>query len=343
MRKNQEDKAYIIEKKFVATIRDKMNALSHAQFLKERGGKSKDKPRKYSQLSSSERQRIRRAKTQGLHNEIHLLLCACGFTPHIRNPNLSRATPEENLAIRFDFDGIIHRPESHFLSDPYRNAKHSFWQSAQQIDETSCPLFQHSDYNLNNSPVWQELSKFTNYQKISSRIITQLQKNNIPPSVVTTMNYYDFIDAIAENYKETRSRPFESTRSQNLKMFAYCYGHDFFQIMTSLHYEANAIRKMLRQMRNGSCPEIFDLHHKTNITNFRELKNPEEINSFPNMLLTFIHPHHRSLHFGKGYDIDKNIVFFGGYDPNYQIYRNPQKEQQYMRKIGKLINNAKSH
>lgn len=342
MSKAQNDKRLSVERRLVAAIRDKMDALSHAQFLKDRGGKSKNKPRRYSQLSSADRQRLRHTKTQFLRNEIHLLLCANGFKPHTRDPNISKATVEESLAIRFDFDGIIHRPDNGQLSDPYRNAKQSFWQATQQTGAVPWVQHQYSSYNLNASPVWQKLSKFSNFRKLTSKIIAQLQKNHIPPSAVQTMNYYDFVDAISESCKATRSRPFESTRSKNLKMFAHCYGDEFFRIMTSLRYDTGSVNKMLRQMRNGISPEILDFHHKTNVTNFRELEKPEEINLFPNMLLTFVHPHHRSLHFGKGYDVNKDLVFFGGYDPLFQIRRDPERERQYLIKTGQLAKDAKS-
>lgn len=342
MSKAQNDRRYKVEKKLVAAIRDKMDALAHAQFLKDRDGKSKNPSHKYSHLSSADRARIRRSKIQYLRNEIHLILCANGFTPHVRDSRIPKATVAENLAIRFDFDGIIHRPESGQLSDPYRSAKQAYLETIQQEGAVSEPEYPFKSYCLSTSPVWQGLSRFANFRRLNSKIIAQLQKKRIPPSAVQTMNYYDFVDAISESCKESRARPFEGARSKNLKMFASCYGDEFFRIMTSLRYEASAVHKMLRQMRNGTTPEIIDLHHKTNVTNFRELEKPEEINLFPNMLLTFIHPHHRSLHFDKGYDIDKNLVFFGGYDPLFQIRRDPEKERQYLLKTGQLAKNAKT-
>ncbi len=48
------------------------------------------------------------------------------------------------------------------------------------------------------------------------------------------------------------------------------------------------------------------------------------------MLLTFVEPHHRVLHFGKGYDVRPGLVFFGGYDPLYQIRRSPERERTYL-------------
>lgn len=343
MSKAQNDKRLSTERVLVAAIRNKMDALANAQFFKKRSNSAKSRNRgEYQKLSSAEKRLARRIKAQQLKTEIHLLLQANGFKPHIRDPQIPRATTEESLAIRFDFDGIIHRPNSALHSAPYINAKQICQETLNNGDTMLFPKYKPEDYKLNTSPVWQKLKLFDNFRQTRKKIINSLIQNHIPPEAVPTMNYYDFVDTLHDAFKRTNSRPFEGSRSQNLKMFAHCYGKEFAEIMISLHYKPDAVRQMLQQMSKGSSPNILDLHHKTNVTNFRELEHPEKINTFSNMLLTFIHPHHRSLHFDKGYDINKDIVFFGGYDPAYQIRRNPQKERQYLISQGRLPKNAKT-
>ncbi len=343
MSKAQNDKRLSTERILVAAIRNKMDALTNAQFFKNRSNSAKSRGRgEYRKLSSAEKRLVRRIKTQQLKTEIHLLLQANGFKPHIRDPQIPRATTEESLAIRFDFDGILHRPDVSSLSAPYVNARQTYQEALNNNESPLPPEYAPEDYRLNTSPVWQKLKLFDNFRQTRKKIVYSLMQNRIPPEAVRTMNYYDFIDALTDACKKTDTRPFEGSRSQNLKMFAHCYGEEFTQIMLSLRYKPDAVRQMLQQMRKGKTPNILDLHHKTNVTNFRELECPEQINSFPNMLLTFIHPHHRSLHFDKGYDIDKGIVFFGGYDPAYQIRRNPHRERQYLIAKGRLPKDAKT-
>lgn len=343
MSKAQNDKRLSTERVLVAAIRNKMDALANAQFFKNRSNSAKSRNRgEYQKLSSAEKRLVRRIKVQQLKTEIHLLLYANGFRPHIRDPQIPRATTEESLAIRFDFDGILHRPDSTLLSAPYANARQIYQEALNNGDTPLPPEYNPGDYRLDDSPVWRKLKLFDNFRQTRKKIINSLVHNRIPPEAVPTMNYYDFVDTLTDACKRTNTRPFEGSRSQNLKMFAHCYGEEFTQIMLSLRYKPDAVQQMLQQMRKGSSPNILDLHHKTNVTNFRELEHPEKINAFPNMLLTFIHPHHRSLHFDKGYDIDKDIVFFGGYDPAYQIRRNPEKERQYLISKGRLPKNAKT-
>ena len=83
-------------------------------------------------------------------------------------------------------------------------------------------------------------------------------------------------------------------------------------------------------MRNGCGDPILNFHHYHNIFRCQEMDDPSKVNAFSNTVLTFVHPHHRTFHFGNGYDIPDDVVFFGGYDPIYQIKRNPERERQYL-------------
>ncbi len=345
MSRASSNKQYLSEKRFVASISDKMEAFSHALFVKRASTLIDGRPpKKYQGVSKAEIRKLRRHKAEDVKKEIDSLLRSVGLTPHIHNPEIPLASREQRLAVHFDFYGSSPRNKETFeLSESYLAAKQkNLNKLAQREGIAVFRLYEIEEYRLNDSPVWQELRKFPNFKKMGSKIVNQLQKNNIPPEIVPTMNYYDFVDAMLMHAKETKQKPFEGSRSKNLKMFAACYGEEFSKIMVSLHYKQKHVTQMLDQMRTGKCPNIFDLHHKHNITFMNELDKPEEINKFPNMLLTFIHPHHRSLHFQRSYEVDKDVIFFGGYHAAYQIRRDIQRENTYLKKTGQLKTDAKT-
>ncbi len=344
MKKSALDQRLLTERKVVAAIRDKMDALAHAQFLKrKKPSNPEQKKDRYNGLSKTELRKLRKTKADYLKSEIDLLLRSLGLQPHQHDPAIPKASADESMMIRFDFDGIMHRPRMTDFSESYlRHRQLNVENKIFEEDSIETP-FSSSDYNLNDSPAWNKMKNFANFRQLRKRICRQLAGNNIPPSIISDMNYYDFVDIIIDIAKKSNNRPFEASRSKHLKMFAACYGQQFTEIMTALRVKPQITQSILTNMRKGCCGELLDLHHIKNVTNFHEMENPYEINNFSNMVLTFIHPHHRSLHFGKGYDIDENIVFFGGYDPAFQIRRNPQREMEYLQSLGFGKKNGKSY
>jgi len=342
MKKSILDKRLLTERRVVAAIRDKMDALAHAQFLKKRKSPNQDQKKGCDNgLSKTELRKLRKSKANYLKSEIDLLLRSLGLTPHQHDSSIPKATAEESLMIRFDFDGIMHRPRTGDFSESYLRHKQLNVENFIYEDDALVSFFSATDYQLSDSPAWNKMKKFANFRQLRKRICRQLAESNIPPSIVSEMNYYDFVDIIIDISKKSGSRPFESSRSKHLKMFAACYGQEFTEIMTALRVKPQVTRSILSNMRKGICGELLDLHHKTNVTNFHELENPYTINDFSNMLLTFIHPHHRSLHFGNGYDINQDIIFFGGYDPAFQIVRDPQREMTYLQTLGQGRKNGR--
>ncbi len=344
MKKSALDQLLLTERKIVAAIRDKMDALAHAQFLKKRKRPNQDEKRsRYDELSKTEKRKLRKTKADHLRAEIDLLLRSLGLVPHQHHISIPKAAPDESLMIRFDFDGIMHRPRTTDFSESYLRYRQLNVENMIFEDDAITTPFSFVDYNLTDSPAWNKMKNFTNFRQLRKRICKQLAENNIPPSIVSDMNYYDFVDVIIDIAKKSNARPFESTRSKHLKMFAACYGQQFTEIMKALRVKPQITNDILANMRKGCCSELLDLHHKVNVTNCHEMDNFYEVNGFPNVLVTFIHPHHRSLHFGKGYDIDKNIIFFGGYHPAFQIRRDPQRELEYLQSLGQKKNNGKSY
>ena len=342
----------VAERRLVAAIRDKLNALANAQLKQDRQiGKNKDKVG--NEYTSAGRKRTKPKSISHLKNEIHLFLAAVNIHPHFPEKEVPPATREESWLIRLDWDGQFRKPADNDYSEAYAQARQIAGEHRHQSDNAPAPLlYRPQDYRLEHSPVWRFMRQFDSYAGNRRHICEQLSAQNIPPSVVSRMNFFDFSEVLYNWSKSRQQRPFEPARSRNFKMFEACYGEDFAKIMTMLRYKPEYIAEVREKMRRGSCdgtvtadstPEdlskkighdggdgMFNFHHKTNVSRFKELDEPQRINDFSNMLLTFVHPHHRVLHFGQGYDVPSDLVFFGGYDKLYQIRRNPERERQYL-------------
>lgn len=91
-----------IERKLVATIRDKLDAISNAQLkiIKDNPpGPDESKP------SRTSRKSVERLKT-----EVALLLKSTGLRPFVPTPGIPDATKEEKLICRLDFDAYFSFP-----------------------------------------------------------------------------------------------------------------------------------------------------------------------------------------------------------------------------------------
>ncbi len=327
------------EKHFVAALRYKLDALANAQ-LKE--------DRQASKILKSAAKRVKKTKPQSishLKSEIHLLLSASNIQPHRPRQNVPLATREESWLIRLDWDGKFHQPADTDFSEAYARERQIYMEQL-ALDDTqmSFPLYQPQAYELHTSPTWLFMRRFQNYANSAKYICEQLSRQNISPETVQKMNFFDFSNVLYNWMKENNRQPFESARSRNIKMFEACYGNEFAEIMELLDYKPEYISRMRQKMRNGNTDPMINFHHNINVSRFKELDEPHKINRFSNMLLTFVQPHHRILHFGNGYEAPRDIVFFGGFDPLYQIRRNPERERQYLQTqklAAKAIKDAK--
>lgn len=347
----------VAERRLVAAIRDKLNALANAQLKQDRQlGKNKDKVG--NEYTSAVRKRTKPKSISHLKNEIHLFLASVNIHPHFPEKEVPLASREESWLIRLDWDGQFRKPADTDYSEAYVQARQIAGEQRNQADGAAVHFpsqYLPQDYHLEHSPIWQFMRRFDSYAANRRHICEQLSVQNIPPTVVRSMNFFDFSEVLYNWSKSRQKRPFEPARSRNFKMFEACYGEDFARIMTMLRYKPEYIAEVREKMRRGSCdgiitadntPEdlnnsrpknghdgcdgMFNFHHKINVSRFKELDEPQSINDFSNMLLTFVHPHHRVLHFGQGYDVPSDLVFFGGYDKLYQIKRNPERERQYL-------------
>ncbi len=357
----------VAERRLVATIRDKLEALANAQLKQDRQiGKNKNKIGH--EYTAAPQKRTKPRSVSHLKNEIHLFLASVNIHPHFAEKEIPLATREESWLIRLDWDGQFRKPADEDFSEAYAQARQIASEQYNQSDDAQAAhIFQPQNYHLEHSPTWRFMRQFDNYAANRRRICEQLSVQQIPPAVVKNMNFFDFSEVLYNWSKRNRQRPFEPTRSRNFKMFEACYGDDFAKVLSLLRYKPEYINEVREKMRHGTCegiilsdntPEdinnprpksehiicdgMFNFHHKTNVCRFKELDEPHRINDFSNMLLTFVHPHHRVLHFGQGYDVSSELVFFGGYDKLYQIKRNPERERQYAQsKILTAARNAK--
>lgn len=330
---------YNTERHLVDAIRDKLGALANAQ-LKQDLPIGKNKNKKGNEYAETKRKRTKPKSIAYLKAEIHLFLASVNIHPHKNEKYIPLANREESWLIRFDWDGSFRRPADEDYSEAYARARQIAGENTNRQNPSPQLQYMASDYQLELSPAWRFMKHFQNYAANRRRICRQLAAQNIPPRTVAQMNFFDFSEVMYNWSKANRVHPFESARSRNFKMFEAVYGDDFARVMTLLHYTPQYISQTREKMRRGSCDELLNFHHKTNVSHYKELNDGSKINEFSNMLLTFVQPHHRALHFGNGYDVNPELVFFGGYDPLYQIKRDPERERLYQQ--GKLRPAAKN-
>lgn len=318
------------EIRFASAIRDKLNALSNAQ-LKENNFSSKSKdyfsePKKNAHKTSKKSSAL-------LKQELNILLQSTGFLkPHVSSPEKLPPTREQKLMSRFDFDGMIIKPNDNDLSAAYSAAMKQRSDELYKIDGLYEPnKYSPGDYNLNEIPIWQEMKKFDTISTLGKRLRIQMAKQDIPPQILGEMNYFDLMHLALNHLRETKTPPFESARSRNFKMFAACYREEFSSIMNLLGYKSQYTANLLKKMSQGSCDDILHFHHNPNIQHCTEKGDISQTSHFSRMVLTFYMPYHRSFHYPVNMDVDPGIVFFGGYGSVLQIRHNLERERQYIR------------
>ncbi len=323
------EKAVREEIRFANAIRDKLNALSNAQ-LKENDFASKSK--NYFSEAKKAPHKTSKKSSGLLKEELNILLQSTGcLKPHVIDPATPTPTRIQKLMTRFDFDGMIIKPNENDLSDAYSSAMKQRSDELYKIYGLYEPnKYWPSDYNLDDIPVWQDMKKFDTISTLGKRLRTQMAKQDIPPYILPEMNYFDLMHLALNYLRETKIPPFESARSRNFKMFAACYHEEFSYAMGLLGYKPQYTQKLLQKMRQGTCDDILHFHHNPNIQYCTDNNDISKTSHFSNMVLTFYMPYHRSFHYPNNMDVNKDIVFFGGYGPLLQIKHNIERERQYI-------------
>lgn len=333
-----------IEAEIVAKLWHKLEALFQHQVKKtekENNHKSKDKggekkvsrhPKKTSVTS------IRYIKSEIAE---YLATYRVGI-PHTKLKNQPELSREQSSLINIDFEGLYFTPKSDELSGVYKAAK----MAATKYDV--CDIYQISDYNLNEIPCWAEMKKFNSFRPMYRNICRQLSKIGFNPSNLNQLGYSDVIDIVAHHNREHPEQRLIGQRSRFLKMFAACYGEEFVNKMsligrdrdekqkneqlaknflTYVYYMDNPSKKAPKEC--ASAANYFSVHHTQNRKYANEMEDYSSVNNFSNLVLCISRPHHTILHTPQEIDLDRNVVFFGGFLQEFRISRDPQKERDY--------------
>ncbi len=257
-------------------------------------------------------------------------------TPHIPLKNQPTLYPEQISMINIDFEGLHFRPNKEELSPYYRQAKNTISQS----DALQIQPHQPSDYDLTQIPIWHEMKKFNSFRFMRHALCQQLAQINYSPDKLNLLNYHDMLDLIYHHNHENPKNRMPCQRIRFLKMFQTCYGEEFKMLMTSLGEEklADNFLTYIKYLNKPShkCPKAaleaankLNIHHIKNRKFANELHDYSEVNDFSKLALSFAFPHHKILHEPTDIDLNSNIIFLGGFLPEFQITRNPARERLY--------------
>ena len=320
-----------IERKLVATIRDKLDAISNAQLkiIKDNPpGPDESKP------SRTSRKSVERLKT-----EVALLLKSTGLRPFVPTPGIPDATKEEKLICRLDFDAYFFIPTTS-IDDAERQTTPIYAQTVTDYNEriNSCRSFPRSPgyrpehYDLFSSYAWQEFANYPNFLNSASRLRQQLAQIQLPPNRIQDLNHYDFIHLMVAEMRRTRKPLYEPMRSRHLKLFAECYGEQYRSIMSIRQYTPEYIENSLFKMSRGRINDENNMHHDLNVHCLNHMEKKSDMNALPNVSVVPKEPYHRSFHYPLQLRIPPNTIFYGGYDPLFQIRRNLEREKEYARR-----------
>jgi hypothetical protein len=319
-----------------AMFAHKLEALFNASAhnTKNNGNKCKDRcgDKKNTQ---TKHKRTSKHSSSALKEELRLMIAFYGIgTPHITPAEQPKLSRECASMVDIDFEGFYFTPSVDDLSQEYAAYK----TNALQYDIIS-PFSPH-DYDLNQIPVWEDMKKFQSFRSMHRTITVALSKIAYNPGQLNKLQYADMLDIIAQHNKQNPQNRMPCQRTRFLKMFAAVYGEEFVTKMSILgkgkdatdflsyiHYMDKPSKKMPIDARTAA--NKFNVHHGKNRKHANELPDYSQVNDFSNECLCWVFPHHKLLHYPCEIDINPNIVFLGGFLPDFQIIRNPAKERLY--------------
>lgn len=331
------------EEAVVASLSCILHTLFQTRYREYKGNNYKSKDtcgEKKNNSSANKNKKASSPAMKHLKSELEMLIAFYGIgTPHITPPDQTPLSREQTMIIDIDFEGLRFIPSQDDLSSPYRLAKESTEKYPLQS------LYQPSEYDLNQVPSWQEMKKFNSFHFMHHQICNQLAKINYPLEQLNQLTFFDMLDMINIHNRECPAHKMPNQRTRFLKMFSACYGQEFSEKMALLGKEKQA-KDFLTYINyldkpTKRCPpevryvsEIFSVHHIKNRQYANEFDDYSQANDISNLSLCFNFPHHKVLHTPTEIDLNRNIIFFGGFLREFQIIRNPEKERLYFR--GKL-------
>ena len=326
------------EEAIVASFTYKLHALFQTRYreYKRNNYKSKNKGGDNKNNNSAKIKKTSLKSQKNIKAELEILLAFYGIgSPHISPKNQTPLSREQISIMDIDFEGLYYTPDKDDLSSTYRLSK----ENAVKYDQPS--FYKPNDYDLNQIPSWIEMKKFNSFRLMHYQICRQLATINYPINQLNQLTFVDMLDIINTHNREYPDHRMPNQRARFLKMFSTCYGDEFTQKMTLLgkQKEAKDFLAYIHYLNhpNKKCPidlkyvsELFNVHHGKNRQHANELDDYSKVNDFSNLALCFSFPHHKILHSPSEIDLNRNIVFFGGFLREFQIIRNPEKERLYL-------------
>lgn len=345
-----------------------------------------------------------RKERDNAREQIKDLIRKWGLHFETNKPHYALSRDEKHI-IRMDFYGSINETDK-----TQAHTRHTI-SYLKHILSSNKPELPPQDYDLSTSPIWALYRQFPRFRKIESKLKQQLQKMNIPASMLPHMNAYDFSDVLYQHYYDPKTAPkaymFLGARRSFIKDFIRKNETKFRQFLKHLdiddrysdelisnmkkygktsrvyvidHEKGAALLKTYQEkgiigtdetigtkltleqiefIRNhGDYTKIailgqdgkpltgpdFSVHHKVAVKDAAEIPDLLDVNKFENLCLTIEYPYHRILHsldstqtidrresYTSRIYMDKDIIFWGGFHPNFQMHYNYRHDKRTLR------------
>ena len=221
----------------------------------------------------------------------------------------------KNIA-RMAFNGYVDRPQEYQLSGFVRDMKNKPAQRA---------ITQPSDYNLENSSVWNVFKQVPEFAAIEDKVKKGLSTFGIAPEKIAELKVKDFCYIINEEMRNSNSggaaRVFnESYKARNTKRFIGENEEEFRAgLMAMPGIKKEYVETLIRAMKKGMTDlikykengvpvfkqewanqPVLDVHHIVNIkdsaTKETQNKSWTNINDYENMCFIVRYPQHDAMH-----------------------------------------------
>lgn len=270
----------------------------------------------------------------------------------------SQISAEEKFLIKTDFQGLSHYPSQEQFSPVFQRYIKTHNENENENKHTLSP----HNYNLEEIPAWKYFKQFPSFVERSQIFKLALAEFNIHKQDIKNLNSYDLI-ALLKNYSiKHKLPPFENSKMKFIKFFIKHHEQElrnYYQVNKLVIIQAyrnkglnfnfdenpNAyqdfVERSISQMKEfGYVPPLFNIHHKYPVKDCKSEKNLSLANAPSNVCLILQSPYHQMMHLFdtnilgktifnrkvKRLELPQELIFFGGFDKNFQIYHKPKEE-----------------